>query len=45
LWAIAEGLELLQLFEGAGIGAALGAFVAEEEAEAGFVGEVVEGPG
>jgi hypothetical protein len=45
LWAIAEGLELLQLFEGASVGAALGAFVAEHQVEAGLVGEVVEGPG
>jgi hypothetical protein len=45
LWAIADGLELLQLFEGAGVGAVEGAFVAEEEAETGFVGDAVESPG
>ena len=42
LWAISTGLELLQLFEGAGIGAAEGSFVAEKQVEARAVGETLE---
>jgi hypothetical protein len=42
LWAISKGLELLQLFEGSGIGAAEGSFVAEKQVEACAVGEVLE---
>jgi len=42
LRAISTGLELLQLFEGAGIGAAEGSFVAEKQVEARAVGETLE---
>jgi hypothetical protein len=39
LWAISEGLELLQLFEGSCIGAADGSFIAVEQVEARAAGE------
>jgi len=42
LWAISEGLELLQLFEGSGIGTVDGSFITVQQVEACAAGEALK---